>query len=79
LSSEIPAPSEAVLVRIAGIAVQVEELLALDNQKDKAPVGLTTAKNDRRRTMEAILVSLADSGVRDYLAELKRLGLVPPR
>ena len=79
MSSEIPAPSEAVLVRIAGIAVQVEELLALDNQKDKAPVGLTTAKNDRRRTMEAILVSLADSGVRDYLAELKRLGLVPPR
>jgi hypothetical protein len=29
--------------------------------------------------MEAILVLLADAGVRDYLAELKRLGLVPAK
>lgn len=70
-------PSEAILIRLAGIASQVEELLALDHPTDKAPVGLTTAKNERRRTMEAILVLLADAGVREYLAELRRLGLVP--
>jgi hypothetical protein len=79
LSSEIPTPSEAVLIRLAGIASQVEELLAIDYQKEKAPIGLGAAKNDRRRTMEAILVLLADAGVRNYLAELRRLGLVPIR
>jgi hypothetical protein len=73
----MPRPSDAVLIRLAGIATQVEELLAADNQMDKAPVGLRTIKNDRRRTMEAILVLLADPEVRDYLAELNRLGFVP--
>ena len=73
----MPTPSDAALIRLAGIAAQVEELLAADRQTEKAPVGLRTIKNDRRRTMEAILVLLADPEVRDYLAELNRLGVVP--
>jgi hypothetical protein len=72
-----PAPSDAVLIRLAAIAAHVDELLAADQPTKKAPAGLTTVKNDRRRTMEAILLLLADPGVRDYLVELKRLGLVP--
>jgi hypothetical protein len=51
-------------------------LLAADDQPEKARVGLTTVKNDRRRMMEAILVLLADAEVRNYLAALKKLGLV---
>ena len=73
----IPTPSGAALIRLASIAAQVEELLAPDNPTHKAPIGLTTVKNDRRRTMEAILVLLADSEVRNYLSELERLGLLP--
>jgi hypothetical protein len=73
----IPTPSDAALIRLAGIADQVEELLAADHPTEKASVGLRTIKNDRRRMMEAILVLLADAGVREYLAELKRLGLLP--
>lgn len=72
-----PTPSEAALIRLASIAANVEELLAADHQIDKAPVGLRTVKNDRRRTMETILVLLADPEVRTYLADLKRLGLLP--
>jgi hypothetical protein len=75
----IPTPSDAALIRLASIAAQVAELLALDNPLDKAPVGLTTIKNDRRRVMEAILVLLADSEVRSYLGELERLGLLPAK
>jgi len=52
-------------------------LLAADQQTRNAPVGLTTIKNDRRRTMEAILVMLADADVRGYIAELEKLGLLP--
>jgi hypothetical protein len=74
---DIPKPSDAVLVRLAGIAAHAEELLAADQQTRKAPVGLTTIKNDRRRTMEAILVMLADPDVREYVAELEKLGLLP--
>ena len=72
----IPTPSDTLVIRLASIAAQVEELLAAEHQTEKAPVGLTSIKNDRRRTMEAILVLLADAEVRNYLAELKRLGLV---
>jgi hypothetical protein len=70
-------PSDAALIRLASIAANVEELLAADHQIEKAPVGLTTVKNDRRRTMEAILVLLANPEVRTYLADLKRLGILP--
>jgi hypothetical protein len=76
LSREVPAPSDAVLIGLARIAAQVEEMLAADRPAAKAPVGLTTVKNDRRRSMEAILVLLTEAGVREYLAELKRLGLL---
>jgi hypothetical protein len=75
----IPEPSDAVLIKLAGIAAQVAEMLAPDNPLDKAPVGLTTAKNDRRRAMEAILVLLADSELRNYIGELERLGLLPAK
>jgi hypothetical protein len=74
-----PAPSDAALIRLASIAANVEELLAADHQIDGAPVGLRTVKNDRRRRMETILVLLADPEVRTYLADLKRLGLLPSR
>jgi hypothetical protein len=71
-----PEPSDALIIKLASIAAHAAELIAADHQTEKAPVGLTTLKNERRRTAEAILVLLADSEVRDYLAELKRLDLV---
>ena len=73
----VPTPSDAALIRLASIAVHVEEWLAPDKPAAKARVGLKTVKNDRRRSMETILVLLADPEVRDYLAELERLGLLP--
>ena len=75
-ADKIPKPSDAVLIRLAAIAAHADELLAADQQTRKAPVGLTTIKNDRRRTMEAILVMLADADVRKYIAELEKLGLL---
>jgi len=72
----VPAPSDEILIRLATLAAHVQEMLAADHPRDKTPVGLTTAKNQRRRAMETILVLLADPGVRDYVAELERLGLV---
>jgi hypothetical protein len=51
--------------------------MALDYQAEKAPVGLKTLRNDRRRKVEAILLLLADPEVRGYLAELARLSLLP--
>jgi len=74
--SGIPTPSDATLIRLATIAVSVEESLASDHQPGKTRVGLQTIKNDRRRAMETILLLLAEPEVRDYLAELKRLGLL---
>jgi hypothetical protein len=75
----IPAPSDAALLRLAGIAAQVKELMALDHQAEKAPVGLKTLKNDRRRKVEAILLLLAYPEVREYLADLEREGLLPAK
>lgn len=72
----IPTPSDALVIKLATIAADAGELLAADDQPEKARVGLTTVKNDRRRMMEAILVLLADAEVRNYLAALKKLGLV---
>ena len=72
----IPTPSDALVIKLATIAADAGELLAADDQPEKARVGLTTVKNDRRRRMEAILVLLADAEVRSYLAALKKLGLV---
>jgi hypothetical protein len=70
----IPIPSEPVLTKLAGIVSRVDEMLSADKPAGKAPVGLNTVKNDRRRAMECILVLLADPEVRAYLAELERLG-----
>jgi hypothetical protein len=73
----MPAPSDAAVLRLAGIAAHVKELMALEFQAEKSPVGLKTLRNDRRRKVETILVLLADPEVRDYLAELERKGLLP--
>jgi hypothetical protein len=72
----VPAPSDEVLIRLATLAAHVQEMMAADHPLDKTPIGLTTAKNQRRRAMETILVLLADPGVCGYVAELERLGLV---
>ena len=72
----IPAPSESVVRGLATIARHVEELLALDRKADRAPVGLKNLRNERRRTVEAVMVLLADSEVRAYLADLERLGFL---
>lgn len=79
MSSEepsVPAPSDAALIRLARIAAHVKELMALDYEAEKAPVGLKAVRNDRRRKVESILLLLADPEVRDYLAELERKGLL---
>ena len=73
----VPRPSDAVLLRLAEIAAHAEDMLAADQPTRKAPIGITTIKNDRRRMMEAILVMLADPDVRGYIAELEKLGLLP--
>jgi hypothetical protein len=72
----VPQPTDDVLIQLATLAAHIQEMLAADHPVDKTPVGLTTAKNQRRRAMETILVLLADSGVRRYVSELERLGLV---
>jgi hypothetical protein len=73
---DIPAPSDAVLIKLAEIAERVSELMALESPVGKAPVGLNTIRNERRRTVEAVMLLLADAEVRSYLAELERLGLL---
>ena len=40
-------------------------------------MGLTKVKNDRRRTMEALLILLADPEVHGYVAKLEKLGILP--
>ena len=77
--SDIPKPTDAVLVRLAGIAANADELLTAGEQAPRAPQGLTKIKNDRRRQMEAILVLLADAEVREYIAQLESLGLLPAK
>jgi hypothetical protein len=72
----VPRPTDDVLIRLATLAAHMQEMLAADHPVDKTPVGLTTAKNQRRRAMETILVLLADPGLRDYVSELERHGLV---
>jgi hypothetical protein len=71
VSSRIPTPSDAVVAKLAGIAVNAENLLASDQPSGKAPVGLQTMKDNRRRSGEKILVLLADPEVRKYLAEVR--------
>lgn len=72
----VPTPADEVLIQLATLAANVQEMLIADNPADKTPVGLTFAKNQRRRAMETILVLLADPALRAYVSELQRLGLV---
>jgi hypothetical protein len=72
----VPTPADDVLIRLARIAALVQEWLAADHPLDRTPVGLSAAKNNRRRTMESILVQAANAEVRRYLAELEGLGLL---
>lgn len=73
---KLPAPSDAVITKLAWIAERVRELMALDGPVGKAPVGLNTIRNERRRTVEAIMLLLADPELRSYLEELESLGLL---
>jgi hypothetical protein len=75
----IPTPSDQMLVKLASIAAQIEGVLASENPLNKERIGLRTVKNDRRRSMESILMLLADTEVQKYLAEAERLGLLPPK
>jgi hypothetical protein len=77
VTPRVPKPSDTALIRLATIAAYVEVVLIPDQPVVKARVGLQTAKNDRRRAMETLLVLIADPEVRDYVAELQRLGLLP--
>jgi hypothetical protein len=72
----VPTPSDAVLIKLAGVVNRVDEILSADKPVGKAPVGLNTVKNDRRRAMEAVMVLLADPEVRSYLADMERLGFL---
>ena len=75
-AAPVPPPTDEVLIQLATLAAHVQEMLAADHPLDKTPVGLTTAKNQRRRAMETILVLVADPGLRGYVSELERLGLL---
>ena len=77
-AAKVPRPSGSALIRLAGIAAYAEEVLSPEHPPGKGRVGITRVKNDRRRAMEAILVLLADPEVREYVAELERLGLIRP-
>jgi len=67
-------PSESVVLTLARIASKVQATLVPKPGADRARVSLQTARNDRRRAMESVLVLLDDAGVREYVAELDRLG-----
>ncbi len=71
-----PPPSEETLLRLAKIAGHARALLAVEQPHTKAPVGLATLQNDRRRAVEAIWLLLVDPDVRAYLEDLERLGLL---
>jgi hypothetical protein len=75
-ADRVPPPTDDVLIQLATLAAHMQEMLAADHPVDQTPVGLTTAKNQRRRAMETILVLLADAELRRYVSELERLGLV---
>jgi hypothetical protein len=72
-SPDIPKPTDAVIIKLAEIASHVGGVLAIDHPVDRAPVGMRTMKNDRRRAVEKVLVLLADPEVRSYLAEVRKL------
>ncbi len=66
-----PKPSDRVLAKLASIAVHAEDILVANQPTGKAPIGLQNARNERRRTMEKMLLLLADPEVRAYLADIR--------
>ena len=73
----IPMPSESVVLTLARIASKVQATLVPKPGVDRERVSVQTARNDRRRAMESVLVLLDDPAVREYVAELERRGLLP--
>ena len=67
--SDVPTPSHAVLVKVAGIASREDDILAPENPVRKACVWLSMVTNDRRRAMEAAMLLLTDPELRKYLAQ----------
>jgi hypothetical protein len=68
---QVPRPSDAVLIKLARIATNVREVMAADHPSERLRVGLSKIQNERRRTVEKILVLLADPEVRAYLAQVE--------
>ena len=64
-------PSDDVVAKLAGIALNAEDLLASDHPTRKSPVGVQTMKDTRRRSAETIMVLLADPDVRSYLTKVR--------
>jgi hypothetical protein len=69
MTSQVPRPSDEVLLKLAGIATFARSLTAPDRPSEREPVGRLTLQNERRRAAEKILVLLADPELRDYLAQ----------
>ena len=72
----IPMPSESVVLTLARIASQVQATLVPKPGANRERVSLRTARNDRRRAMESLLILLDDPSVREYVAGLDRLGVL---
>ncbi|HEY3086133.1 MAG TPA: hypothetical protein VGK28_11820 [Candidatus Dormibacteraeota bacterium] len=71
MREQVPRPSDAVLIKLAHIATNVREVMAADHPSERLRVGLSKIQNERRRTVEKILVLLADPEVRAYLAQVE--------
>jgi hypothetical protein len=70
MTGPFPQPSDAVVIKLAQIAVLVRSTMGSEHPVDKVPVGLRRIQNERRRAVEKILVLLADPELRDYIAQL---------
>jgi hypothetical protein len=62
--------SDAIVAKLAEIALQARSLTAPDRPSERKRVGVTNLQNDRRRAGENILLLLADPELRAYLAQL---------
>jgi hypothetical protein len=71
VKEQVPRPSDAVLIKLTRIAAYVREVMAADHPSERLRVGLSKVQNERRRTVEKILVLLADPELRAYLARAK--------
>jgi hypothetical protein len=68
VKEQVPRPSDAVLIKLTRIATHVREVMAADHPSERLRVGLSKVQNERRRTVEKILLLLADPELRAYLA-----------